>query len=158
MAFNKNEPTGDGDFSLRDDAIRANFAALETCIGQTNLSDGETLFDTSDGHDHDGTNSKKVTGQLGDWVSKSNDTVYQAETDGIVLATCGQSGAYHATLLVKSDGSNPPTTVRAENVIVSADNRTRETCTVPVRKNDYYKVEAGGGAASIVIFWLPLGS
>ena len=60
MAFNKNEPTGDGDFSLRDDAIRANFAAIETCIGQTNLSDGETLFDTSDGHDHDGTDSKKL--------------------------------------------------------------------------------------------------
>ena len=45
MAWSKTEPTGDGDFSLRDDAIRANFAAIETVVGANNLVGPTALND-----------------------------------------------------------------------------------------------------------------
>ena len=157
MAFNKNEPTGDGDFSLRDDAIRANFAAIETCIGETNLSDGETLFDTSDGHDHDGTNSKKVTGQLGDWVSKSKDTVYQATTDGFVCAFTPNEQAAASHLTGYSDSSNPPTTIRMEQSGRRDEAYFRVGIMFSVKKGDYWKVTEGYGVTTTV-YWKPLGS
>ena len=45
MAFDVLEPTGSGDMSGRDDAIRANFAAIQTCIGATNLAGPTALND-----------------------------------------------------------------------------------------------------------------
>ena len=45
MAWSKTEPTGDGDFSLRDDAIRANFAAIETVVGADKLAGPTALND-----------------------------------------------------------------------------------------------------------------
>jgi hypothetical protein len=38
MAWNVLEPTGTGDFSARDDAIRANFEAIETILGAAKLA------------------------------------------------------------------------------------------------------------------------
>ena len=158
MAWDKNEPTGDGDFSLRDDAIRANFAAIETCIGETNLSDGETLFDTSDGHDHDGTNSKKVTKQLGDWVSKSKDTVYQATTDGFVCAFTPAEQYSYSHLTGYSDSSNPPTTIRMEQSSRIDMAYFRVGIMFLVNKGDYWKVTQEYYTQAITVYWKPLGS
>jgi len=157
MAWDKNEPTGDGDFSLRDDAIRANFAAIETCIGETNLSDGETLFDTSDGHDHDGTNSKKVTGQLGDWVSKTQDTVYQATTDGSVVAYAVAASTAQREFAILTDSSNPPTTKR-QSCTLATDTAANGSMRCPVKKNDYWKASRVNSSGAITVYWIPLGS
>ena len=158
MGWNKNEPTKDGDFSLRDDAIRANFAAIETCIGKTNLSDGETLFDTSDGHDHDGTNSRKISGnQLDAWASRSNDTVYQATTDGFVIGYTAQTGNADNYIIGYTDSSNPPTTIRWYDKKGRAGdtfNYFRAVIMMLVRKSDYWKVSSN---QSITLYWIPFG-
>jgi hypothetical protein len=79
---------------------------------------------------------------LGAWVSKSINTIYQATTDGFVIA-------YHPinSIILYSDSSNPPTTLRSTN--------SSDFICVPIRKNDYW--EATGNAASVV-FFISLGS
>lgn len=69
--------------------------------------------------------------RLGDWVAKSNNTVYQASTDGFVVGYA--SGASDSA--VYTDASNPPTTLRS---YIDDDTYSSGFC-VPVKKNDYYK-------------------
>ena len=86
---------------------------------------------------------------LGDWESKSNNTVYQDVTDGDVCA-------YHAgavACLGLTDGANPPTTARQKNGDDVA--ATTEACiNFPVKKGDYWKV-TGAGGGSDYIYWIP---
>lgn len=92
-------------------------------------------------NDADISNKKYVDDAVafGSWASKSANTVYQAATDGFVVA-------YGTNFDILTDGSNPPTTDRFTTNIQSGG-------TVPVRKNDYYKVTAG----ATNVFWLPIG-
>lgn len=78
------------------------------------------------------------------WESKTEDTVYQATTDGFVV---GRGGNSSTTTEVRTDSSNPPTTVRHSVV-----NQPLNFC-VPVKKNDYYTavVPADNG----VVYWIP---
>ncbi len=82
---------------------------------------------------------------FGTWQSKSSDTVYQASTDGFVVA--------HGTGAAKygySDGSNPPTTERARDV---ADySISVAMLSFPVRKGDYWKVTNCGS----FVYFLPI--
>jgi hypothetical protein len=86
---------------------------------------------------------------FGSWASKSNNTVYQAATDGFVVALNNQ---YAGEIKGYTDGSNPPTTQRAWS---SANNGgdTGRDITMPVRKGDYWKVTGG-----TTIYWLPIGA
>jgi len=89
-----------------------------------------------------GTTHSWQTAGFGAWASASNNTVYQASTDGFVIVYLASSEyAYTYT-----DSSNPPTTLRAKCGV-------NTSTTVPVRKSDYWKVT---GAANI--YWLPMGS
>ena len=95
------------------------------------------------------------TKELGNWVSESGDTVYQASTDGFVIAV----GAYSTdsgNIEILSDASNPPTTVRAKAFVYNVNNFV--TCiTSPVKKNDYW--EASKDSAGVVwdyVYWIPL--
>ncbi len=81
--------------------------------------------------------------------SKSNNTVYQAATDGFVVA---RAVVYSARLVGLTDGSNPPTT----EMSAAKDNGGNQAeATVPlfVKKNNYWKITSTG---SPVIYWIPL--
>lgn len=84
--------------------------------------------------------------KLGAWASKSNNTVYQAATDGFVCAyyTSGAS----EPMVIKTDNSNPPTTVRASKLNYQYGG-SLGGC--PVRKGDYWKTEYAN-----VVWWIPL--
>jgi len=94
-----------------------------------------------------------VSKVLGAWETKSVNTVYQAATDGFVLSyvSLGEGG-YLRTL---TDSSDSPTTKRADQSTASGTTQFVATQTVPVKKNDYYKIESSG---SPTIYWIPLGS
>ena len=82
---------------------------------------------------------------LGTWNAGSNNTVYQATTDGFVLCR----GTTDVTVIGYTDGSNPPTT---ERIRQESSQNSINSFTMPVRKNDYWKVTGGA-----VIYWIPLG-
>ena len=87
-------------------------------------------------------------GGFGAWVSKSNNTVYQAATDGFVMAY----GYGDSTIYGYTDSSSSPTTLRIKDGQVSAAGWGNYGITMPVRKNDYWKVT---GASTVN--WLPVG-
>lgn len=79
--------------------------------------------------------------EYGAWDSKSTDTVYQATTDGVVMATTNDGSP---VMKAYTDSSNPPTTQRGKLA-------TEGTITMPVKKGDYWKVEDASGG----IYWIP---
>lgn len=85
--------------------------------------------------------------KFGNWLARSLATVYQAETDGIVCA-CGK---IDADMIGFTDGSNPPTT---ERIKCSSPGTQYPGITMPVRKNDYWKVTAVVGVDAL--WWIPL--
>jgi len=98
------------------------------------------------------------TTQLGNWQSKSTNTVYQAPTDGFVLAyTWGPPGAL-LVLRGYTDGSDPPTTIRTREVDQNLNNSLNKEVSVmmPVRKGDYWKLESGGWNDQV--YWIGFGN
>ncbi|MFC1982560.1 hypothetical protein ACFLV5_02080 [Chloroflexota bacterium] len=93
------------------------------------------------------------TTQLGTWESKDTGTVYQAPTDGFVLADVW--GPPGATLILNgyTDGSNPPTTVRTR---AHGSSPMAVSLTMPVRKGDYWKLESGGHNDQV--WWIGFGN
>jgi uncharacterized protein YcfJ len=103
---------------------------------------------TTTGHDHDGTDSKTISGnQFGAWATKTVNTVYQAATDGFAMAVNSR------VIYGYTDSNAAPTTVRAwcEN------NTYAGFIIMPVKKNDYWKIGNYQGTAP-TIYWIPLGS
>lgn len=102
---------------------------------------------------------------FGTYTSKATETVYQAETDGFVVAYMDAVGnGWGGTLIGYTDSSNPPTTIRAKD---SCDYRTTAgnevyvnfaSITMPVIKNEYWKVSLSirSGAPVAVVNWIPL--
>lgn len=88
---------------------------------------------------------------LGAWTTPSSNTVYQAATDGFVMVYGYFAGA--GTIYIYSDGSNPPTTARAQ---VSNNSNFYGYLIVPVRKSDYWKITGDGGATAVGVYWIPL--
>ena len=90
--------------------------------------------------------------------------VYQAETDGFVVASILiPSNDGQAYLSGYTDSSNPPTTVRAyagdSNTV--SDDMTPNSFTMPVRKGDYWEVVrtyVQGSSSTVIIYWIPLGA
>lgn len=78
---------------------------------------------------------------FGTWTSLSVATVYQAATDGIVVATSNSGTIVDVSIL--TDSSNPPTTSRAASENNNPGNAAQQAFAMsPVRKGDYYKVLA----------------
>ena len=89
---------------------------------------------------------------FGDWSSRSNNTNYQARTDGFVVAYANVFGSGTAGRMEGlTDSGTPPTTVVAR---ANADGGTNDeaTITFPVKGDDYWKVTGGD-----TIRWLPFG-
>lgn len=116
----------------------------------------------------------KVSAIVGADTAKSDNTVYQATTDGEFcgVITCGTSSINVGKIEVYTDASNPPTTLKTgANCSVHADS-VSQTSTgnvggfcVSIRKNDYYKgvlssINSGGGStgATATYTFTPLGS
>ncbi|MCG3166674.1 MAG: hypothetical protein POELPBGB_02454 [Bacteroidia bacterium] len=87
---------------------------------------------------------------FGAWTSRSANTVYQAATDGFIVAW-----AASAYFKVITDGSSTPTTVRME-AEGATSNAARPNTMCPVRKGDYWKVEGTSGGTPTV-WWMPIG-
>jgi hypothetical protein len=95
----------------------------------------------------DGSQLTNITSSgFGAWASKTNATSYLASTDGIVTAIT-TTGGY---LTGKTDGSNPPSTIRSGGVSYAT------SITMPVKKGDYYNVTDSSGGATV--WWLPHGN
>jgi hypothetical protein len=75
----------------------------------------------------------------------SDATVYQAASDGFLVAVAVTSGLVQ----VWSDAANPPTVLRAIDYGVSSQ---AGTLTIPVRKNHYWKTDGADA-----IYWYPVG-
>jgi len=86
---------------------------------------------------------------LGDWVLKLVDTVYQAATDGVVMAN--NNSLLGGSLLGLTDSSTPPTVVRRQWSISNAYGGI----TFTVKKNDYWKVTYPYPMLSV--WWIPSG-
>lgn len=101
---------------------------------------------------------------LGTWdTSKIKDTVYQASTDLIVCANLVLDAANSEnTVTGYTDSANPPTTVIDEDTTAQGSNAVirRASITMPVRKNDYWKVAHTLGVGSwgtVTIKVIPIG-
>jgi hypothetical protein len=96
----------------------------------------------------------------GAWASKDGTTTYLAESDGFVLASVDAQDI--AKIRGRSDGNNPPTTLRVRNqntYLYSSPNTVYAGLTMPVRKGDYWEVDASGSTTpTMTVFWLPLGA
>ena len=81
---------------------------------------------------------------FGAWISKSNNTVYQAATDGCVSAFKGTAAG---SVIGYTDGSDPPTTIRQSN------HHASEVIGISfvAKKDDYWKV-----TGATTVFWIPL--
>jgi len=91
---------------------------------------------------------------LGAWESKSDSTVYQASTDGFVVDYAAYSPINSGgSATGYTDGSNPPTTVRAFSSVYYS---SVAAITMPVRKGDYWKVVNSPGPGTV--WWISLGS
>jgi len=100
-----------------------------------------------------GTDEAGAGGGFGAWVSKSNNTVYQAATDGFVIAYSGMN--WTRDIMGYTDSSNPPTTMRIRSRLNTYHSGTSiASITMPVKKNDYWKLT--GDATTI--YWIPLGN
>ena len=129
--------------------------ALPT-VGGSDGTWGTTLNDFL-GVSHDTDGSLKTTAvdaavsadddAFGAWASKSNNTSYEAETDGLVVALY----TYDADeSLGYTDSSNPPTTLRAAGT--TGIGEKRQSFTMPVKKGDYWRV-----TTIDTVYWLPIG-
>lgn len=92
--------------------------------------------------------------EFGAWASKSNNTVYQADTDGFVLAYADAQ----TEVLGYTDSSNPPTTLRVGNYGAVVAENWHNGITFPVRKGDYWKVTGATGGDAAAVYWLPKGT
>ena len=96
---------------------------------------------------------------FGAWETKSEGQVYQASTDGLVLAVASNSGVSQVLLSGFTDSNSNPTTLRIGQ-LATRDGDTggfSVSIIMPVRKGDYWKVTTFQGAADFV-YWIPLGN
>lgn len=111
-----------------------------------------TLF--SDGTNWVEINRSYQVPALGADVAKSIDTVYQAATDGFVWGYWDLQSGDQAVLY--KDASNPPTTAVAQGSS-NVGGTIRGAYSVPVKKNDYYKLSTAAGSISpYTMYFTPL--
>lgn len=104
----------------------------------------------------DGTLKRK----LGAWQELAFDTIYQANTDGLVHAFASSSGiGKEALLIAMTDANNPPTTYRtgAHSIPTAGMNTSYNGLCMAVKKGDFWKVysEVVGIVIPGKIFWIP---
>lgn len=96
-----------------------------------------------------------IGGVLGAWVSKTIGQIYQATTDGIVVAYQVSSSS-QSYLIGITDSSVTPTTQRVWQYVTASACYT--SVTFPVKKNDYYEVTQGGTPTGSAMYFISIGS
>jgi len=86
---------------------------------------------------------------FGSTFSRSFGTVYQAATDGFVIATTVSTSS-PTNLTGKNGPSNPPTTIHG--YAYSANNTEPASFCMPVKKGDYYEVDVTGIGSNSLAF------
>ena len=84
--------------------------------------------------------------RFGAWLARANNTSYLAATDGLV---CAIEGGVAVSVKGFTDGADPPLTQRSWGSYNDPDAQG-DGITMPVRKNDYWKVTGAG-----TVFWIP---
>jgi len=99
----------------------------------------------------DGIDDEGEEKMFGGWESKEGNTIYQALTDGFVVAHIYSSSGRIITGY--TDGNNPPSTRR---VINEGDgNVGSASITMPVRQGNYWRIEVTG---AVTVYWIPFGN
>ncbi|MDD4910167.1 MAG: hypothetical protein PHR44_05760 [Candidatus Omnitrophica bacterium] len=141
-------------------AVRAESANMaERAIIRSDSNDTAGALYLSDKVDNNtievGSGNLRVKQLFGSWASKSSDTVYQALTDGFVLAQRTNQDNRNE-LRGYTDSGNPPTTQRmivGNTTSPEGDHKFEASIMFPVRKNDYWKV-----IEADVVYWIPIGN
>lgn len=96
---------------------------------------------------------------FGAYEEKAFDTLYQATTDGFVVAYCYTSVTGHNWAQLKgfTDASSTPTTLIAYDFQYNYDMPAGAGISMPIRKGDYWEVERLGGDVMNRVSWIPLG-
>ena len=140
-------------------------------VSATTFTGANVTSGANPGHTH---TSSSVGSLVGAPVSRSDNTVYQAATDGEFcgVITCGTSSINVGKIEVYTDASNPPTTLMTGANCSVVASITSETATgnvdgfcIDIRNGEYYKgvlssSAAGGGStgASATYTFKPIGS
>ena len=115
--------------------------------------------------DESGNNCKDLSAgweiDFGTWDSSKNfDTVYQATSAGFVTFTASSpANDSHTYLTGQTSSSSDPTTIRCiarARAIGSIQYSPGASCTMPVRKGDYWRVSVSGTGGTKSLFWSPL--
>jgi hypothetical protein len=128
----------DVDGTLETDAITLAGAAINAASGIVTLD----------------SNSIVKGKRLGTWASKSDNTVYQAATDGFLTGYATGGGSGTPSLEILTDASNPPTTVRSKSL--GSGNSDLNNASSPVKKSDYYKFLSADSSAT-ALYFIPSG-
>lgn len=104
--------------------------------------------------------TQSTAGLFGSWANIDSlsatlvkDEVYKVGSDGFVVAV----GLYNRVIKGYTDGSNPPVAQRCDN-FGYANAGQQPNFTMPVRKDDYWKVTQSGAGAIESLYWLPFGT
>jgi hypothetical protein len=127
-----------------------------------------TALKTIDGRDIsvDGAKLDTLTtgSWLGAWVAKAVDTIYQAATDGFVIAMIDcPTSSDRGRLDGYTDSAATPTTKRCacEASLQGLYNMIQvASIMMPVKKNDYWKMTktTDAGTPTYTVYWIPLGA
>lgn len=107
-----------------------------------------------------GTGSSSGVGSLlgtWDYSTYSADTVYQASTDGFVMATVTIQGNAVKSASILTDAATPPTHTTASGSSTSSTTAITIQLMSPVKKTHYWKVSNVAGSSVSQIYWIPLG-
>jgi hypothetical protein len=127
-------------------------------------------FDVSTGHDHDGSDSKKITSSgitaaFGSWDTSSylaNGTEYTAATDGFLVAQVFAGTTSRVTMAIFTPVATSRASIVANKGGAGEERMdTHENAVlVPVRKGDTFKatVYVYIGSGNGTLQWIPLGS
>lgn len=95
-------------------------------------------------------------GQMGDWVTKSWDTTYQALTDGFVVCYAAVDNGDDFSIV--TDSSSSPSTVRQSIGTGSGTTGFAGVMSSPVKKGDYYRCKINSGSVGTsAMYFLPMG-
>ena len=104
-----------------------------------------------------GISLSKISGVLGFSALRTVNTVYQAATDGFVIAYSNRYGGWGA-IYGYTDSGNPPNTKIADNNGRPDEQEQNVFICFPVKKGDYWRVSLDGNTSSATVTWVPLGS
>ena len=117
----------------------------------------------------DGSLLTNINNLIGNAVSKSENTAYEATTTGffVGLIDCGGSTGTYGDITGYTDSSNPPTTVmayasgwRVDTTFSGAYGNRKNSFCIPIKKGNYYKgtLTTGGGSPTATYYFIPLGA